>query len=95
MNSWIYCQSTTPEARIYNDEKVVSSKRTSLVAQMVKNLPAMWETQVWSLGREEPLEKEMVNIINIITTFWPLCLSSESGKDGERRVCQCRNPFIA
>ena len=26
---------------------------------MVKNLPAMWETQVWSLGREDPLEKEM------------------------------------
>ena len=31
----------------------------SLVAQMVKNLPAMWETWVWSLGREDPLEKEM------------------------------------
>ena len=31
----------------------------SLVAQMVKNLPAMWETQVQSLGREDPLEKEM------------------------------------
>ena len=31
----------------------------SLVAQMVKNLSAMWETRVWSLGQEEPLEKEM------------------------------------
>ena len=31
-----------------------------LVAQMVKNLPAMYETQVWSLGWEDPLEKEMV-----------------------------------
>ena len=29
----------------------------SLVAQVVKNLPAMWETQVWSLGQEDPLEK--------------------------------------
>ena len=29
----------------------------SLMAQMVKNLPAMRETQVQSLGREEPLEK--------------------------------------
>ena len=29
----------------------------SLMAQMVKNLPAMWETQVQSLGRDEPLEK--------------------------------------
>ena len=32
---------------------------SSLVAQMVKHLPAMWETQVRSLGREDPLEKEM------------------------------------
>ena len=32
----------------------------SLVAQMVKNLPAMQDTQVRSLGREDPLEKGMV-----------------------------------
>ena len=35
------------------------SGRTSLVAQKVKGLPTMWETQVWSLGWEDPLEKEM------------------------------------
>ena len=28
-----------------------------LVAHMVKNLPAVWETQVWSLGWEDPLKK--------------------------------------
>jgi len=33
--------------------------RTSLVAQMVKTLPAMQETRVQSLGWEHPLEKEM------------------------------------
>ena len=33
--------------------------RASLVAQRVKNLPLMWETRVWSLGWEAPLEKEM------------------------------------
>ena len=32
----------------------------SLVAQMVKNLPAMWEAWVQSLGWEDPPEKEMV-----------------------------------
>ena len=32
---------------------------TSLVSQMAKNLPAMQDTQVWSLGWEDPLEKEM------------------------------------
>ena len=31
----------------------------SLVAQMVKRLPAMRETRVRSLGGEDPLEKEM------------------------------------
>ena len=31
----------------------------SLVAQMVKCLPAMWETWVQSLDREDPLEKDM------------------------------------
>ena len=31
----------------------------SLVAQTVKHLPAMWKTQVQSLGWEDPLEKEM------------------------------------
>ena len=31
----------------------------SLVAQTVKNLPARWEMRVWSLGREDPLEKGM------------------------------------
>ena len=32
-------------------------KRASLVAQPVKNLPAMWETWVRSLGWEDPLEE--------------------------------------
>ena len=32
---------------------------TSSVAQTVKNLPAMQETQVWFLGQEDPLEKGM------------------------------------
>ena len=37
----------------------VTNQQTSLVAQMVKRLPTMWETQVQSLGWEDPLEKEM------------------------------------
>ena len=31
----------------------------TLVAQIVKNLPAMWETQVLSLGQKDLLEKEL------------------------------------
>ena len=39
----------------------------SLMAQMVKNLPAMQETQVQSLGQEDPLEKEMATNSSILT----------------------------
>ena len=37
----------------------LQDSRASLVAQLVKNLPAMWETWVQSLGQEDPLEKGM------------------------------------
>ena len=33
---------------------------------MVKHLPAMWETQVGSLGQEDPLEKEITTHSNIL-----------------------------
>ena len=38
----------------------------SLVTQMVKNLPAMQETQVQSLGWEDPLEKGMTTHSSIL-----------------------------
>ena len=37
-----------------------------MVAQMVKHLPAMRETQVQSLGREDPLEKETATHSSIL-----------------------------
>ena len=40
--------------------------RASLVAQMVKNLLAMQETQVRSLGLEDPLEKKMATHSSIL-----------------------------
>ena len=40
--------------------------RASLVAQMVKNLPAIQETWVRSLGWEDPLEKGMANLSSIL-----------------------------
>ena len=43
-----------------------NSLRDSLVAQMVKNLPSVWETSVCSLGWEDPLEKEMATHSNIL-----------------------------
>ena len=38
----------------------------SLVAQLLKNLPAMWETWVPSLGWEDPLEKGKVTHSSIL-----------------------------
>ena len=38
----------------------------SLVAQLVKNLPAMQETQVQSVGQEDPLEQEMATHSSIL-----------------------------
>ena len=37
----------------------MASYWVSLVAQFLKNLPAMQKTQVQSMGQEDPLEKEM------------------------------------
>ena len=42
------------------------SNRASLVAQTVKNLPAMQETCVLSLGWEDPLEKEMATHSSVL-----------------------------
>ena len=38
----------------------------SLMAQLVKNLPAMWETWIRSLGWEDPLEKGTVTHSNTV-----------------------------
>ena len=40
--------------------------RASVMAQMVKNLLAVWETLVQSLGREDPLEEEMATHSRIL-----------------------------
>ena len=55
-------------------------KLASLVAQIVKHLPAMWETQVQSLGWEDPLEKEMATHSN--TLAWKIPWTEEPGRVG-------------
>ena len=51
---------------------------TSLVAQTVKNLPAMRETRVWSLRREDTLEKEMATHSGILA--WKIPWPEEPGR---------------
>ena len=50
----------------------------SLVAQMVKHLPAMWETWVPCLGGEESLEKEMATHSSILA--WEITWTEEPGR---------------
>ena len=47
-------------------ESAKAEESASLVAQMVKNLPAMQETWVQSLGQEDPLEKKMATHFSIL-----------------------------
>ena len=47
------------------------------MAQKGKNLPAMWETQVQSLGQEDPLEKGMATHSSILA--WRILWTEEPG----------------
>ena len=51
--------------------------RASLVAQMVKNPPARWETWVQSLGWEDPLEEGMATYLIILA--WKIPWTEEPG----------------
>ena len=48
------------------------------MAQQVKRLPIMWETRVWSLCREDPLEKEMAT--HSSTLAWKIPRMEEPGR---------------
>ena len=50
----------------------------SLVAQMVKNLPAVQETKVQFLGWEDPLKKEMAT--DFSTLAWRIPRTEEPGR---------------
>ena len=51
---------------------------TSLVAQTVKRVSTTWETRVQSLGREDPLEKEMAT--HSSTIAWKIPWTEEPGR---------------
>ena len=56
--------------------KIYKELRASLVAQMVKNQPAMQDTWIQSLGQEDSLEKEMATHLNILA--WRIPWTDES-----------------
>ena len=57
---------------------LIENVRASLIAQLEKNLPAMWETWVRSLGWEDPLEKEMATSSSILA--WRIPWTEEPGR---------------
>ena len=57
---------------------LLSLGRSSLVAQLVKNLPKRQETQVPFLGQEDSLEKEMATHSNILA--WRILWTEETGR---------------
>ena len=59
-------------------ESRLSDPGASLVAQMVKHLPAMQETWVQSLGQEDPLGKEMAT--HSSTLAWKILWLEEPGR---------------
>ena len=65
----------------------VNPKGKLLVVQRLKRLLAMWETWVLSLGREDPLEKEMATHSSILA--WRIPWREECGRlqsTGSQRV---------
>ena len=68
---------------------VVNIQRASLVSLMVKNLPLMQETWVWSLGGKDPQEREMATHSSILD--WRIPWTEEPGAlqfMGSQRVRQ-------
>ena len=64
-------------------------ERASLIAQLVKNLPAMQETQVRFLDQEDPLEKEMATHSYILA--WEIPWTEESGGLQSTRLQRARH----
>ena len=64
--------------RIYSALQLCCRDWASLVAQTINNLPAMQETQVLSLGREDTLENRMTTHSSILA--WKIPWTEEPGK---------------
>ena len=56
----------------------------SLMAQRIRNLPAMWETRVWPLSQEDPLEKEMATYSSILA--WRISMDRGAWRATAHRV---------
>ena len=67
-----------PHPSLYFHHNFWLNCSSSLVVQMVKSLPAMQETQAWSLGWEDPLERGMTSHFSILA--WRIPRAEEPGR---------------
>ena len=67
---------TEPEVIAHVPQLKTLKSRASPVAQLVKNLPAMWETWVQSLGSVDPLEKGKATHTSVLDWRIPWTLLS-------------------
>ena len=73
--------------KLINYEVSIQTKVIPWMAQRIKHLPAMQETQVGSLGWEDPLEKEMATHSSVLA--WRIPWTEEPGglqSTGSQRV---------
>ena len=70
----------------YVPRRGITGSYASLVAKMVKNLPAMQETWVWSLGWEDPLEEGMSTHSSILASRIPMDREPAGYSPWDRRV---------
>ena len=76
--SCIFSDFSKDESRKIKKTDFRPEERDVLVAQMVKNLSAMRETWVWSLGWEDPLEQEMATHSSILA--WRILRTEEPSR---------------
>ena len=72
---------------------ILSCFGASLVAQSLKNLLTMQETWVQSLGREDPLEKEMATHSNILA--WEIPWTGESSRLYPMKLDMTERPTLS
>ena len=86
-SSLLCIQTTSPFRMLFNSHLCfslalsflpISQAWASLVAQSVKNLPTVQETQVWFLDQKDPLEKEMATNSSILA--WGIPWTEEPGR---------------
>ena len=66
LSHWTNLNWTEPQWSLQHYLQQLEHRKVSLVDQTIRNLPAMQETQIWSLGQTDTLEKEMTTHFSIL-----------------------------